>query len=241
MSILDGKTTGRLVLEAVAIVVSILLAFALDAMWDERQLRAWEITQLEVLREEMQQNLDALDPVVATHKLNAQRLSTLVTKLDGAEVGQEITVRDDALISLILWRTSDISSGSLDALLASGKLGDIQNAEIRKRIATWPSRVLDAQEDEILARDFVVHILTPRFAGHGILPMADRGRPMPGNPGSLPVVDSETTFVVTAEMRDLSSARRMHSMLAAYSLSALQDYIREVLVLLDAELEVVKD
>ena len=56
----SGKTWRRLATEMVAIVGSILLAFAIDAWWDDVQLRQDERAALQQLREEFQSNADAI-------------------------------------------------------------------------------------------------------------------------------------------------------------------------------------
>ena len=224
-------------LEAGAIVVSILLAFALDAMWEERQLREWEVAQLQALRDELQENHTALNEVILTHDLNAEKMAAMMLQLEAIRSGEEVTFSANILAALVDWRTSDVAVGSIDALLASGRLGDIRNPELRKRLALWSSKVLDAQEDEIVAREFAEQIVASRLAGQGVLAAAYGERSMPGDPSRGRESDRQITVAVTPEMLDMATARLVHSKMASYSISDLKNHIQEILDLLDAELD----
>jgi hypothetical protein len=236
MAVIDRKTNVHLLLEAGAIVISILLAFALDAMWEERQLREWEVGQLQALRDELQENHAALDVVILGHDLNADRMAMMMSQLEAVDSGEEVTFSTNILSSLVSWRTSDVAVGSIDALLASGRLGDIRDPELRKRLALWSSKVLDAQEDEIVAREFAEQIVAASLAGQGVLAAAYGSRRMPGGLSQGRDSDRQITVTVTPEMLDMATARHVHSRMASYSISDLKNHIQEILDLLDAEL-----
>jgi hypothetical protein len=53
-----SKFHSKYVPEGILIIVSILIAFAIDAWWEERQQRAEEARILEALRGEFQENAD---------------------------------------------------------------------------------------------------------------------------------------------------------------------------------------
>jgi hypothetical protein len=237
MSDTDTKSLRRLLIEGAAIVISILLAFALDAMWEERQLRQWETSQLAALSVDMAENLASLDAIVKAHGNSARNSESMLSLLGGVAVGDSVIIPNAFLVSLISWRTADISTGSLDALLASGKLGDIENAEIRKALASWPSRVLDAQEDENLARDFVEYVLTEKLAGQGVIAAAYSSRSTPADLDDTSRSRGETVVTVTPELIDFVTVRRVHSTMARESMIGLQEDIRKILGLLDSELD----
>jgi len=236
MSDTDTKSLRRLLIEGAAIVVSILLAFALDAMWEERQLRQWEVSQLVTLSVDMAENLASLDEIVSAHNNNVRNMESMLSLMGETPTGESAKIPNAILVSLISWRTADISMGSLDALLASGKLGDIDNAEIRKALASWPSKVLDAQEDENLARDFVENIVTAGLAGQGVIAAAYSSRSTPADLGDTSRSRGETVVTVTPEIIDYATVRRVHSTMARESIVGLQEDIRIILDLLDAEL-----
>jgi hypothetical protein len=111
---------NRLAVEAAAIVASILLAFAIDAWWADRELDQWQSAQLGALRDEFSANWEELGAIVRTHDSNARNLESLIAQIQGSDDKTLVTVSDSALAPLVSWRTSDISTGTLDALLSSG-------------------------------------------------------------------------------------------------------------------------
>jgi len=228
---------ARIGAEGFAIVSSILLAFAIDAWWAERVTDEWQASELAALRVEFSENVSGLELVAQTHARNAAALETLLMRLAEVTNGKPVSVDVSSLVALVAWRTSDIATGTLDALVSSGRLGDISNPEIRRQLAAWPAYVSDAQEDENLARDFAETVLAPILVGQGILEIAYSGRPMPGVADQPLPSDSFVTITPTPELRDLARARAVHSRLAAASLVSLQDRIREILELIDDEIE----
>ncbi len=228
---------ARLAVEATAIVASILLAFAIDAWWSDREIDQWQTAQLRALRDEFSANLKSLDIIVQTHDSTVRSLESLIAQIRDTNDTIQVTVSDAALVALIAWRTSDISTGTLDSLLSSGKLAEIDNSDIRQSLAVWPSEVGDAQEDEILARDFVQNVVVQSLLGQGILEPAYRSRPLPGDLDDEIEADSSTTFSISPELIDLATIRIIHSQMASQSISQLRVRIRQILELIDAELE----
>ena len=172
-----------------------------------------------------------------THDSTARSLESLIAQIRDTNDTMQVTVSDAALVALIAWRTSDISTGTLDSLLSSGKLAEIDSSDIRKSLSAWPSEVGDAQEDEILARDFVQSVVVQSLLGQGILEPAFRSRPLPGDLDEEVEADSSTTFLVSPELIELATIRTIHSQMASRSISQLRVRIRQILELIDAELE----
>jgi hypothetical protein len=70
----DTRRTTRLVSEGAVIVVSILLAFWIDAWWDNRQARMTEMTVLESIREEVEENRLELDRLLGLNGTQLERI-----------------------------------------------------------------------------------------------------------------------------------------------------------------------
>ena len=227
---------SRVAVEATAIVASILLAFSIDAWWADRAIDQWQTAQLRALRGEFTTNLEALGTIVHTHDSTASSLESLIAQIQGSDDKTMVTVSDAVLVPLIAWRTSDISTGTLDALLSSGRLADIDNSTIRQALAAWPSEVGDAQEDENLARDFVQNVVSQVLLGQGILEPAYRSRPLPGDLSEEIKADGSTTISISPELIELATIRIIHSTMASQSISKLRVRIRQILELIDAEL-----
>jgi hypothetical protein len=77
---------SRLVVEGLVIVVSILLAFALDAAWDDRQERLRRDEYLLVLEDEFQSAADEMAEQIQDHERQIAEMEILIDQLDrGAE------------------------------------------------------------------------------------------------------------------------------------------------------------
>ena len=82
--------------------------------------------------------------------------------MDSAGVGATVSVPDTLFFLATVWQpTFNASLGAVDALLASGRLGEIGNAELRLGLAGLDEVVADALEEEIFARAISVDELAP--------------------------------------------------------------------------------
>ena len=226
----------RFLTEAGVIVASILLAFGIDAWWEDRQTYNWQITQLSELRNEFAENLEQLSLIAESHEAIGSYAQAIAENGRLRGVGETLTLKGSELSALITWRTSDITTGSLETLLASGRLSDIQSRDIRRALAAWPTRVSDAQEDENLARDFIESIVVPGLVGDGVLTPAYRGRRYPGRQPQAGFDEQAHAVEVTTELIELATIRSVHSSMAGWSIRGLELETRRMLELLDVEL-----
>lgn len=144
---MSERSAKGLVVEGLAIVLSILLAFAIDAWWDERQERAEEREVLESLYVEFEANRDEAASVVLLHEISVQSVATLmelrqdeILALSAEEVERHIRFFASP-------RTFDAVRGSVDALTSSGKLGILRDRELREALTTFVNILEDAAED----------------------------------------------------------------------------------------------
>lgn len=145
----------RVVSEGAVIVASILLAFGIDAWWDGTKERREESLVLDALRVEFQQNVGSLRVIHAIHAQYAAEVGHLLDRVLAAEEGATLQIPDSLLRALVSFRTADPAMGTLNTLLASGRIGLIRSQDLRRALAGWPAAVEDASEDERLVRDFV--------------------------------------------------------------------------------------
>ena len=144
----------RVGVEGVVIVGSILLAFALDAWWDDRNRENELLAQLEVVAGEMQSTQAALQRVRDGHAVKAHLAERLRSALGQVAEGSEVAVSDTLVGQLLLQATADVSTESLDGFIAGGGLELIEDRRIRGELLAWPSRIDDLLDDEIYLRDF---------------------------------------------------------------------------------------
>lgn len=230
-----GRSFASIGTEVLIVVGGILIAFALDAWWDRRQTAEWERNELRALHEEFSANLTEFQSIGAIHRDHAEGVFTIARSLTET-TESALQVSDSLLVDLFWWRTSDPTTGVLDALLASGQVVAIRSADLRRRLSEWPTALADGLEDELIARDFVEHTLAPRLAGHGVVttgyavqlsayyPPASQLR----GGAALPVND---------EVRDLIAQRLRHLLWSAANAEALQIEIQQLLAVIERELE----
>ena len=128
----------RLVAEGAAIVVSILLAFWIDAWWGEQRDRNAEVTTLSALLGELRQFDQTFEDnavFVAAVRQSAMTLLEASASLDPDLSDQDI----DRLISDVLWYvdTEALSLPVLQSAVSGGQLAAISNIEIGRMLGEW--------------------------------------------------------------------------------------------------------
>jgi len=132
--------------EAVAVVMSILLAFAIDAWWAEKKENEVEHVALLALRDDFLASREQLAMVIQS--LEAARTDYALFK--SATVAELIEHDRDTnrqfLTALVKNHTFDPVSATLDALANDGRLALISDAKLLAQLSHW-QRTLDNVED----------------------------------------------------------------------------------------------
>jgi hypothetical protein len=137
----------QIVAEGTAVVISILLAFAIDAGWDERKERQDELRTLQALRIEFEANRVEARAVVAHHEESVRRLIDFKTASAAEIRSWPLSEREKLVRAFASPRTFDPERGSIRALIGAGRLGILQNAGLRASLMTFMTIVEDADED----------------------------------------------------------------------------------------------
>jgi len=103
---------GILFLEMTLIVLSILIAFALDAWWDEQIQRRVEGSHLESLRDELIASRSALEETIQSVQQQGDNVDTLVELLQSAG-SDSVIVSNKLLGSVVSWRSLNAGASSL--------------------------------------------------------------------------------------------------------------------------------
>lgn len=152
----------RLALEGAAIVVSILLAFAIDAWWDDREDRAAERSAARRLVVEFSENLRQLEGNRKSHSeslaATRQLLDMTGPDQDGATVFADVA---PLLISCLTNATFDPRLGTLDSLISSGRLHLIEDEQLQSMLTEWPSAIQNMIEWERIERENTEQLLLP--------------------------------------------------------------------------------
>jgi len=127
--------------ESLAVILSILLAFSIDAWWDSRVEASRVRAELETLHAEFaanQQDLTALRRRLERLRVAvASLLPHISPKAELIPLDSMNTMMD---LSFRLG-TIELHTGSVQALLASGELAVIADPELKGLLAAWPAEV----------------------------------------------------------------------------------------------------
>ena len=227
----------RILIEGAVIVVSILLAFSIDAWWNNRIEQQREREQLVSMRAEFQASLSGLDEVLASVQGHAEDVESLIALLKAA--GDEpVLVPGPLLGSAITWRTSDVSISTLDALMASGELNLLRNAELRANLAGLPAFLLDVTEDEIIAQTFAETAMSVFLAREGLAEIAYAYRSgVQGLEGIQTLTaPAEISVRSSPELIGMLTARRVHFWYSEVGLPTVRSYLQTLIEQIDNEL-----
>ena len=155
------RSTRNLLLEGLVIIASILLAFAIDAGWDELREREQEERLLMQLAEELELFIDNLGPA---SKRVTDRVNADVSRLLDCVHASEVVARDEWLEALgWLHRTYQFSSATpvIDLLTADGGLQLISDSAIREELSSVSSFLGIVKRFEELQGQFVTNEMIP--------------------------------------------------------------------------------
>lgn len=138
--------------EAVAIILSILIAFAIDAGWDTWQERKEEGELLVALRAEYEDNLEAVQLTIDGHRGHISDVQA-VSELQLADWDTLSLNRvSQMVLSLANPWTFDPSLGTTETLISSGRIGLLRDRELASMLTTFVNLTEDAQEDAAYVR-----------------------------------------------------------------------------------------
>ena len=227
---------SRVIVEGAVIVASILLAFAIDTWWDNRDRAAQLAEDLRSVAKEMETNRDLLALDVTRLRRYISGTESLLQLLDAHPDAPTVLVQDTMAFYAMAWHTMDPSLGAVDALLASGRLSAIRNPRLRVLIAGLRDQFRDAMEEERLSRELHYSTFLPqvretldiRFAWR----IAFQFWIVQGGEGSY-IAEELIAFPNSLGIRNSIRERSGLYTIGANEMSQLQMQLEEMLTLLD--------
>ena len=187
----------RLSIEAGAIVTSILLAFAIDAWWEQQQDRRAESDVLTRLHEEFTWNRDQIGARGTQSRVQVASVE-MFELLDAHKDRNELLVIQNKLINeMTITPTVDPATPVLDGLVLSGRLDIILDNDVLAAITNWQRAVARVAETEIGAREYAKSQLIPALTKRG-----DMGRALRAEHP-----DGEISIIVDDELVGIMSKR----------------------------------
>ena len=153
----------QIAVEATAIVASILLAFAIDAWWQDRQDRSDEQEILAGLKSEFVANLDTLTRHLAYTRRDVQTLENIVTLIESNQSSNANSIVLETFIEMTTPATTDLRNGTLNALLSSGRLEILQSKKLRILLAAWDGVMREVWDDQANNAKMVSDLFIPYF------------------------------------------------------------------------------
>jgi hypothetical protein len=138
----------RIVGEVLLIIVSVLIAFQLEGVREERQAQSRADAQLRALLADLQDNQQRLQGVIRAQQRVVSAGRTVVRISNGNEPVPAM----DSVVFAVSYATQffrlEPVTGAYDALVASGDLRLIRNDTLRSALANFMSDVREGNEDE---------------------------------------------------------------------------------------------
>jgi hypothetical protein len=165
----SNKPWLQILAEGTAIMLSILLAFGIEAWWAERGERLEEREVMHGLETEFSAYHERLIRDASRGEV-AQRLlaEVLAAGPPGFSNALPVSAADSSFFYMVVVPTFDVEGGTLDALLTSGRLELIQDLDLRARLASWPGLIADIRDNELATREFVIQVAHPLFSEYGV-------------------------------------------------------------------------
>ena len=225
-----------LLLESLLIVLSILLAFWIDAWWSQRGQRIEEHEILVGLEAEFTDVKDRLEYWAARNQRSMDYINQF---LSGPDPETDLQVVEYAFGSASLANILD-QGGAVDALIMSGRLEMISDRELRTRLIKWPDWMDDITSNDRSARRFAVDQIQPYLARHGFPGTnCPEGNLVCSEPGPVPL-----TYLALAsdpEFRALLMLRRGWLRSAARDHNDAASHADEILTLIRGRLQSIAD
>lgn len=142
----------RFAVEGAVIVVSILLAFAIDAWWDERNARNAEIEQLVRVAQELQANSQRLQQKLEVLNSAIEGTEELISWMGPEPIDVSPAVYHGQWAKFFSIGMYSVLRGAVQEYLASGTAGDSRHATIRDALWKWHSEADELEKQYQLLR-----------------------------------------------------------------------------------------
>ena len=210
----DQMRSSRLFWECLVIVAGILIAFAIDAWWEESEEQRDTDNLLGAFVVELQGNVETVRSRLKFRQAKKKSISELLESSrlvsDPGAVG-----KINALLSdLVYWGITNFDEGASRSLVQSGSLAWIEDDALRAKVVGWPDEYLDINRIERQEYDRVQSVLMPILisrSNYSAIHNASRGRP--GDPDFLPPFDTKISSVDSRSNWDLITQPDFQSVL----------------------------
>lgn len=151
----------RWIAEGLLIVVSILLAFAIDAAWEAREEGRQREALIEALRSDLEIAASALERARRLNTAARDAMGDLLVQTESGRLGASSRAAVDSLLMLSLaGGRAAPPTGTLETLFSSGKLDLIDDPEVVTRLTAWTGLLAERRSQD-------------RWIGEGIVDLTE--------------------------------------------------------------------
>lgn len=144
-----------LLVESLVVISSILIAFALDAWWEQQGEEAREQAVLEGVLEDLRANQRQREARIDLGRRSLAARTTLVEALESGPRDGRVVVADTVAAAALIFPTCDPLTSALDGLLASDGFAGLTDIEVQRRLAEWRQMYDEIHEDQELMLDLL--------------------------------------------------------------------------------------
>ena len=238
MSDVKNVQWRRLAAEIAAIVLSILLAFAIDAWWEDRGDQKSEQWLLQRLKADFTEIQVALQLIENEHKETSAACLTLL----GFAVGEPLpnSPEVDRMVALVFLtsRTFNPGSGATAAFLNSEGAKLVENQPLANLLLAWPGVVEELQEEDAYLQNGIANRWIPFLKSRVNLGpyLATYGEVMSGLPSHVTNPSSRQTLIADQAFVNNVLDRYKSQQIALRDLKPVLAAVERILVLLDKEI-----
>lgn len=228
----------RLSLEAIVIVASILLAFAIDAWWAERGDRNAEVVLLERLRDDFIDIQSALVLVEHEHREASEACIFFMNMSIGEPLPATAEVDRKLAFVFLASRTFNPGSGAVASFQSSEGARLVRNQLLADKFLAWSGLVEDLQEEEANLQKGVAERWSPYVASRvNVGPyIAAFGALMAGMPSQIAAPEIREPLIVDDEFMNHVLDRFKWQQIALRDIEPVRTSVEEILALLRKEL-----
>ena len=194
----------RAILEGLVILVSILLAFGIDAWWDATRERAQAYERLRSAQEE----LSGVGPRLLEEANQQERIVVasreLMRLISAVAEGEVVETPDTLWAATLTVPEGVVPTVAVDALASTGALAYVRSRTLRDSLGAWPSQVVDDLANQNEQWRFVTEEFSPLVRGKGDMREAF-GLVRPWYRQDIPPARTPSTVRVTRELELLNA------------------------------------
>ena len=158
------RSTMSLALEGLVILVSILAAFFLEGWRNDRELASEVSLELASVGLELERNRDIVLAELSAIDRIVSATDSILLVLDDDPDADFVPVADSLAWLVAMWvPTLDPSFGAVEALISSGRLAQVGDAELRLGLAGLGDLYIDAAQEQVQALSVTAQLLWPRL------------------------------------------------------------------------------